>query len=68
MQDVPTCEIKSRIAIARKAFDKKKALSTSTLDINLRNKLVKSYVWSIALCGTGTRTLQKVGQKHLRSF
>lgn len=68
MQDVPTCEIKSRIAIARKAFDKKKALSTSTLDINLRNKLVKSYVWSIALYSTGTRTLQKVGQKHLRSF
>jgi len=30
-----TCEIKSRIAIANTAFNKKKTLFTSTLDINL---------------------------------
>jgi hypothetical protein len=41
-------EIKSRIAMAKAAFNKKKNLFTSTLDLNLRKKLVKCYIWSIA--------------------
>jgi len=36
-----TCEIKSRIAMAKAAFNKKKNLCTSKLDLNLRKKLVK---------------------------
>jgi hypothetical protein len=36
-----TCEIKSRIAMAKTAFNKKKIIFTSTLDLNLRKKLVK---------------------------
>ena len=36
-----TCEIKSRIAMAEAAFNKKRAHFTSTLDLKLRNKLVK---------------------------
>ena len=44
-----TCEIKSRIAMAKAAFNKKRALFTSTLDLKLRKKLVKCYIWSIAL-------------------
>jgi hypothetical protein len=37
-----TLEIKSRIAMAKAAFKKeKKALFTSKLDLNLRNKRVK---------------------------
>jgi len=39
-----TCEIKSRIAMAKAAFNKKKNLFTSTLDLNLRKKLVKCYI------------------------
>jgi hypothetical protein len=36
-----TCDIKSRIAMAKAAFNKKKALfTTSKLDLNLRKKLV----------------------------
>jgi len=42
------CEIKSRIAMAKAAFHKKRALFTSTLDLKLRKKLVKCYIWSIA--------------------
>jgi hypothetical protein len=44
-----TCshEIKFRIAMAKAAFNKKKTLFTSTLDLNLRNKLVKCYIWSM---------------------
>jgi len=49
-----TCEIKCRIAIAKATFNKKKALFTSTLDLELRKKLVKCYIWSIALCGAET--------------
>jgi len=54
-----TCEIKSRIAIAKAAFDKKKKnLFTSKLDLNLRKKLVKCYGWSMALYGAETWTLR----------
>jgi len=44
-----TCEIKSSIAMAKAAFNKKKTLFTSKLDLNLRKKLVKCYIWSMAL-------------------
>ena len=37
-----TCEIKSRIAMAKGAFNKKKILFTSKLDLNLRKKLVNA--------------------------
>jgi hypothetical protein len=46
-----TCEIKSRIAIAKAAFNKKMALFTSRLDLRLRKKLLKCYIWSVALYG-----------------
>ena len=49
-----TCEIKCKIAMAKAAFNKKKALFTSTLDLELRKKLVKCYIWSIALYGAET--------------
>jgi hypothetical protein len=61
-------EIKSRIAMAKAAFYKKKTLFTSKLDLNLRKKLVKCYIWSIALCGAETWTLRKVDQKYLENF
>jgi len=63
-----TCEIKCRIAMAKAAFDKKKTLFTSTLDLELRKKLVKCYIWSIALYGAETWTLRAVDQKNLESF
>jgi len=44
-----TREIKSRLAMAKAAFNKKKTLFTSKLDLNLRKKLVKCYIWSTAL-------------------
>jgi hypothetical protein len=40
--------------MAKTAFNKKRALFTSTLDLELRKKLVKCYVWSIALYGAET--------------
>ena len=49
-----TCEIKSRIAMAKAAFSKKKTLFTSKMDLNLRKKLIKCYIWSMALYGAET--------------
>jgi hypothetical protein len=63
-----TREIKSRIAMAKAAFNKKKNLFTSKLEINLRKKLVKCYIWSIALYGAETWTLRKEDRKYLESF
>ena len=54
--------------MAKAAFIKKRALVTSTLDMELRKKLVKCYIWSIALYGAETWTLRAVDQKHLESF
>jgi hypothetical protein len=44
-----TCEIKCRLAMAKAAFNKKRALFTSTLDLELRKKLANCCVWSIVL-------------------
>jgi len=49
-------------------YNKKRALFTSTLDLKLRKKLVKYYIWSIALYGAETWTLRAVDQEHLESF
>jgi hypothetical protein len=54
--------------MAKAAFNKKRALFTSTLDLELRKKLVKCYVWSIALYGAETWTLREMDQKQLESF
>jgi hypothetical protein len=63
-----TCEIKCRIAMAKAAFNKNRTLFTSTLDLELRKKLVKCYVWSIALYSAETWMLRAVDQKHQESF
>ena len=52
--------------MAKAAFNKKKALFTSKLDLNLRKKLVKCYIWSMALYGAETWTLQTADQKYLK--
>jgi hypothetical protein len=54
--------------MAEATFSKKRALFISALDVKLRKKLVKYYIWSIALCGAGTWTLLAVDQKHLESY
>ena len=42
-------QIKSRIAVAKAEYNKKKRLFTCKFVLNLRTKLVKCYIWSI-LC------------------
>ena len=63
-----TYEMKCRIFMAKTAFNNKRPLFTSTFDLELRKKLVKCYIWSIALYCAETWTLRAVDQKHLESF
>jgi hypothetical protein len=60
--------IKSRITSVKATFNKKKDLCTCKLDLKLRKKLAKCYIWNIALYGAETWTLRRVGQKYLKSF
>jgi hypothetical protein len=52
-----TRAIKSRIAMAKAAFNMKKNIFTSKSELRLRNKLAKHYIWSTALYGADTWTL-----------
>jgi hypothetical protein len=54
--------------MAKAAFNKKRALFTSKMDLELRKKLVKCYILSIAIYSAETWTLRAVDQKHLESF
>ena len=54
--------------MAKATFNKKRALFTDTIDLELRKKLVKCHIWSIALYGAETWTLRAVDQKQLESF
>ena len=61
-------EIKSRIVMAKAAFNNNnKNLFTSTLDLNLRKKLVKCNIWSMALYGAEAWMLRGADQKYLES-
>jgi hypothetical protein len=54
--------------MAKAAFNKNRAISTSKMGLELRKKLVKCYIWSTALYGAETWTLRAVDQKHLENF
>jgi hypothetical protein len=49
-----TCDINSRIAMAKQRSTRRRLFFTRKLDLNLRKKLVKCYMWSIALYGAET--------------
>jgi hypothetical protein len=61
-------EIKSRTSTAKATFNKKKTLFASKLDLNLRKKLVKCYIWNTAVSGAETWTPRKLDQKYLGRF
>ena len=54
--------------MAKAAFNKKKTLFTSKLDLNLKKKLVKVYIWSMTFYGAETWTLRAADQKYLENF
>jgi hypothetical protein len=60
--------MKFKIVMAKAAFNKKGVVFNIKMDLELRKKIVKWYIWSIALYGAETWTLQAVDQKYLESF
>jgi hypothetical protein len=62
-----TCEIQSWIVMAKAAFNKKRALFTSKMDVELRKKLVKCYIRIIVLYGAETWTFWATDHEHLES-
>ena len=54
--------------MASAAFNNNKSLFTNKLDLNLRKKLVKFYVWCMAVYGAEIWTLRARDQKRLESF
>jgi hypothetical protein len=52
-------KIKSRLAMAKVTLKRKKTIFTRKLNLNVRKKLAKFYIWGIALCGDETGTLRK---------
>ena len=52
----------------KKLHSTRRRLFTSTLDLNLKKKLVKCYIWGMALYGAETWTLRVADQKYLESF
>ena len=54
--------------MVKAAFNKKKTLFNIKLDLNVRNKLVKCYIWSMVLYAAEIWTLLAADQKCLESF
>ena len=57
------------VKLRRDSFSvNKKNFFTSKLDLNLRKKLVKRYIWSIALYDAETWILRELDRKYLESL
>ena len=62
-------EIKSRIAQAKMEFNsKQKLLCSSSISLEKRKMLLKTYVWSIAMNGCETWTIRKAERKRVEAF
>ena len=61
-------EVKQRIAMAKVPFNRKRSIFCGSLERKLRMKLVKCFVWSVALYGAETCTLRWNEQKRLKAF
>ena len=61
-------EIKTRIPIAKSAFNKVKHLVTnSSISVRLRKRFIKSYVWSTMLYGCEAWTINKDMMKKIEA-
>ena len=60
-------DIKSRLAQARKAYERKRTLLTSEIGLEVRKSFLKSFVWSIALYGCETWTIGVQEKRRLEA-
>ena len=57
-------EVKQRIAVAKEVFNRKRSIFCGPLEKELSKRLVKYFVWSVALYGAETWTLRRNEQKR----
>lgn len=63
-----TIEVNKRIAMAKNAFMKRKELLSKSLDLDLKKRIVKTFIWSVLLYGAETWTLRKEERSRLEAF
>lgn len=62
-------EIKRRIGMAKEVFNKKKRLLCNTgMELNLRKRLAKCYVWSVLAYGSEAWTMGKKERDRVEAF
>src|SRR6476619_2704025 len=61
-------DVKTRIGMAKDAFNKRKELLTTSIRVDLRKRLVKTLVWPVILYGCETWTLRKEEINRLNAF
>ena len=62
-------EIKTRIGMAKTAFERnRKLLTAKTMDLRLRVRLARCLVWSVALYGSETRTMKKKEAQEIEAL
>jgi len=54
--------------LGKEAFNKKSDLMRGSLSLHLKKRMVRAFVWSVALCGGETWTLQKEDIRRLGAF
>ena len=58
-------EVKTRIAMAKEAFNKRKELLSRKMSKTVKKKIIKTVVWSVALYASETWTLRKEEVSHI---
>ena len=61
-------EIKRRIAMAKEAFNKRGELLRGSLSVEMKKRMVKALIWSVALYGSETWTMTAEEVRRLEAF
>ena len=61
-------DVRWRIASGKEAFNKKSDFMRGSLSLHLKKRMVKAFVWSVALYGSETWTLRKEDIQRLEAF
>ena len=61
-------EVKTRIALAKEAFSRRKELLSRRMRLDLRKKIIKTVIWSVLLYGAETWILKKQQIKRIEAF
>jgi hypothetical protein len=61
-------DVKTRVALAKEAFNKRKELLSKKMNRTLKKRMIKTLIWPVALYGCETWTLRKMEIDKLEAF